>query len=311
VRDIPRATADASLVLAMGGGYFTDVDPEQVHRTLDLFEYAADRGIPTAMVGQGIGPLEYPELRARARSVLPRVDLIALREERKGPGLLHELGVSPDRIIVTGDDAIELAYDERRAEPGSDVGLCLRVAGYSPVAARTKDTVGRAARVFASEVGTRIRPLIISEYRSEDRKSTMPLVDGFPDVAPALGRFATPRDLAARVSRCRVLVTGAYHLGVFALSQGIPVVGLTSSEYYDDKFLGLNSMFGGGLRLVRLDEPALDERLSTAIRQSWADADALREPLRARARQQIETSRQGFERLFDLVEASRRSANRA
>ena len=36
------------------------------------------------------------------------------------------------------------------------------------------------------------------------------------------------------------------------------MVALTSSRYYDDKFLGLADMFGVGLTLVRLDDASLE-----------------------------------------------------
>ncbi|QYN34476.1 polysaccharide pyruvyl transferase family protein [Pseudonocardia sp. DSM 110487] len=308
---VPDAASGATLVLAIGGGYLTDVDAEQVHRTLDLLEHAADRGIPTAMVGQGLGPLDEPVLRERARAVLPRVDLIALREGRTGPGLLAGLGVAAERIVVTGDDAIELGYAARRDEPGSDIGLCLRAAGYSPVARAARASVASTVTTLATETGSTIRPLIISEYRSEDRRSTLPLVAGFPRVTPVLGRYATPHELARRVAHCRVLVTGAYHLAVFALSQGIPVVGLSSSRYYDDKLHGLRDMFGGGLEPIRLDDPDLDKRLGQAVRSAWDRAGELREPLRERAREQIAASRQAYERVFALVERTDPVANRA
>jgi polysaccharide pyruvyl transferase WcaK-like protein len=298
------ALRHASLVLAMGGGYFTDVDPEQAHRTLDLLEYAVRNGIPAAMVGQGLGPVEDPGLLARASEVLPKVDLIALREGLRGPELLARLGVPGDRVVVTGDDAIELGYGVRSALPGNGIGICLRVAEYSPVAAATKDAVGQSVRGFASRMGAALVPLIISEYRSEDRRSTLPLVAGYPNAVRALGRYVTPYATAGQVSRCQILVTGAYHLAVFALSQGIPVVGLSSSRYYDDKFLGLDAMFGGGgLELVRLDEPDLGTRLDAAVEAAWERAPRVREPLRERARSQIEASRQGFARVFDLVES--------
>jgi polysaccharide pyruvyl transferase WcaK-like protein len=163
-----------------------------------------------------------------------------------------------------------------------------------------------AARGF----GASLVPLIISEFKSEDRRSTLPLVSGYPQVVPPLGRYVGPRDVAARVSRCRVLVTGAYHLAVFALAQGIPVVGLTASRYYDDKLLGLAEMFGCGLTVVRLDEPDLEAHLSAAIRATWAKAERLREPLRSSADEQVHASRHAFEQVFELVEAAQRHQRR-
>jgi polysaccharide pyruvyl transferase WcaK-like protein len=300
---VADAVQGASLVLAMGGGYMTDVDPWQVHRTLDLLQSAVDRGIPTAMVGQGFGPLTDEALIARASAVLPAVDVIALREDRAGPDLLARLGVRADRVVVTGDDAIELAYSVRQNQLGTNLGVCLRVAEYSPVAARAQEAVGAAVRAVAGGTGARLAPLIVSEYRAEDRRSTLPLVAGYPDVVLAQGRFATPQEVARRVGGCRVLVTGAYHLAVFALSQGIPVVGLSSSRYYDDKLLGLDAMFGGhGLHVVRLDEPDLEDRVASAARAAWERAPDLRSQLRRRANAQIELSVNAFERVCSHVD---------
>jgi polysaccharide pyruvyl transferase WcaK-like protein len=227
--------------------------------------------------------------------------VIGLREGSRGPGLLADLGVSTDRVTVTGDDAIELAYGVRQPTVGADLGICLRVADYSPVADRAKTIVGRVIRDWAAERDAALVPLIISEYRSEDRRSTLPLVAGYPRVIPPLGRFVPAQAVAGRVSRCRILVTGAYHLAVFALSQGIPVVGLSASTYYDDKLLGLAEMFGGGLSLVRLDDPELEARLREAVRTLWEQAPVLRDGLRARAADQIRRSVALYDRIFELV----------
>ncbi|MHA6616949.1 polysaccharide pyruvyl transferase family protein [Pseudonocardia sp. DLS-67] len=300
---VAAALRETSLVLAIGGGYMNDIDPWQFHRTLDLLQHGVERGIPTVMVGQGFGPLTEPSLVSRAAKVLPGVDLIALREDRVGPDLLSDFGVPSDHIVITGDDAIELAYGVRREELGTGLGVCLRVAGYSPVAVRAQEAVGRAVRAVAGEFTARLVPLVISEQASEDRRSTLPLVAEYLDVAPVQGRFVTPLEVARRVGGCRVVVTGAYHLAVFALSQGIPVVGLSSSRYYDDKLLGLAAMFGDdGLHLVRLDDPDLEGRVAAAARSAWEQATVLRSPLRERASTQIELGKEAYERVFSLVE---------
>src|SRR5271165_4004241 len=73
------AAAQSSLVVALGGGYLTDADRTQTVRVLNLVEHACDAGVPVALVGQGLGPLDDPGLQARAAQVLPKVGLIALR----------------------------------------------------------------------------------------------------------------------------------------------------------------------------------------------------------------------------------------
>jgi polysaccharide pyruvyl transferase WcaK-like protein len=296
------AARKASLVVALGGGYLADVDPAQTVRALTLLEYASDQGVRVVLVGQGIGPLEDPALQRRAAEALPKMDFIGLREGRRGPEILRRAGVSSDRVLVTGDDAIELAYAARSESPGSGLGVCLRIAAYTPLRRSAHETVGRVVRRESTRYGARLVPLIISEHPSEDRPGTLPLVRGAGKVARPLPRYSHPAQVAQRVAVCRIVVTGAYHLAVFALSQGIPVVAMTSSRYYDDKFLGLADMFGVGLTLVRLDDVSLEHELTDGISRSWEQAASVREELRARARQQIDACREAFGRIFALTE---------
>jgi polysaccharide pyruvyl transferase WcaK-like protein len=296
------AARGASLVLSLGGGYLTDADRAQTVRVFNLLEHACNHDIPVALVGQGLGPLSEPALQERAAEVLSRAGFVSLREGRCGPKVLRRAGVLPDRFLVTGDDAIELAYAARSESMGRDLGICLRVAGYSPVSASVRSVLGEVVRTQAATHAAALVPLIIAEFRSQDRRSTLPLVRGADAVVSPLPRYVHPAQVAQRVARCRVLVTGAYHLAVFALSQGIPVVALTSSQYYSDKFLGLADMFGAGLILAGLDEPGLAPTLTRAIQECWAIAPEVREPLRERARAQIAASQQAFERVFALVE---------
>jgi polysaccharide pyruvyl transferase WcaK-like protein len=298
---LPNALGDASAVIAIGGGYLTDIDRFQTERTLDLLEYAVDRGIPTAMLGQGIGPMSDAGLLRQAARVFPRIDLIALREGRRGPDLLRSLGVSANRVLVTGDDAVELGYATRRAQLGSDIGVCLRVAEYSPVDAGTRQAISPVLNATAAESGAALVPLIVSEHEAEDRRSTLPLIAGPAAVAP-LGGYASARSLSAEVGRCRLVVTGAYHLAVFSLAQGIPVVGLSTSQYYDNKFEGLAAMFGTGLELVRLDGDGVEERLRRSMDRLWTQAPAVRTQLLAAAARQIDASRSAFEKVAVLLD---------
>ncbi|MBT0566283.1 polysaccharide pyruvyl transferase family protein [Williamsia sp. CHRR-6] len=296
-----RAAAEADMVVALGGGYLTDADRAQTLRVLNLVEHAGAHDVPVALLGQGVGPLTDDDLTRRCSQVLPGVSMIAVRERRRGPALLDRFGVPPERVRVTGDDAIELAHTIARADLGTGVGICLRIAGYSPVADAAARVVGQVVREAAEHNGSPLVPLIIAEYRNQDRRSTLPLVRGARSVVPPLPRFVAPREVARRVGDCRVLVTGAYHLAVFALSQGIPVVAITSTEYYDDKFLGLADMFGLGLTVVRLDDPELETKLRAAVNAAWEAAPNVREPLRDSARAQIATSRAAFDRVHSLL----------
>ena len=122
--------SQANIVVAAGGGYLNDMFPNFGRAILRGLEWAIQMHKPTFMLSQGIGSLTHPRVLAPARAVLPRIDLIALRERRAGLPLLRSLGVD-DRIQVTGDDTIEAAYAARRQERGNAIGVNLRRARYA------------------------------------------------------------------------------------------------------------------------------------------------------------------------------------
>ena len=92
---------------------------------------------------------------------------------------------------------------------------------------------------------------------------------------------------------------GSYHGAVFALAQGIPVVALSASRYYDAKLQGLADLFPGGCIVLSMDAPDLAERLAAAVAAAWDSADERRPALLAAAEQQIAASQRAYER-FEL-----------
>jgi colanic acid/amylovoran biosynthesis protein len=118
------------------------------------------------------------------------------------------------------------------------------------------------------------------------------------------GNMDSPGIVIEQVGRCRVVVTGAYHAAVFALSQGIPAVVLSDSKslYYMDKLTGLADQFGCGCEVVLLDMPDLPRRLTSAIDRAWQTAEDVRAPLLAAAGRQIEESEAAYRR-FALISA--------
>ena len=87
-------------------------------RVLNLMEHACDAGVPVALVGQGLGPLDDPGLQARAAQVLPQVRLIALRECRLGPQVLDR--ALPHNHLPTAADPAWLPTAAEGATPGTD-----------------------------------------------------------------------------------------------------------------------------------------------------------------------------------------------
>jgi colanic acid/amylovoran biosynthesis protein len=238
-------------------------------------------------------------VRRLAKRLFPQVSLVCLRETFTGPDSLASLGVSPSRVLVTGDDAIELVYGQRRAEPGNGIGINVRVAEYSHVTGEDLDHIARVIRATAARYNAPVVPVPVAFNAAESdltriqsMLATEPFLDDQPD---------SPQAVIRQVSRCRVVVTGSYHAGVFALAQGIPAIGLFRSPYYRDKFGGLVSQFGGGCLTVSLDGADFGERLDRAIESAWLSAADLRQPLLSAAARQIQAGEEAYQRLSSLV----------
>jgi colanic acid/amylovoran biosynthesis protein len=293
----------SDLVAATGAGQLTDSFSYPAGMVLNTLRLAVRRRIPAVLLGQGIGPISDAALLARCRRVLPQVQLISLREGQCGPPILEALGVHRDRIVLTGDDAIESAYARRPAELGAAIGINARVASYARTGWEQADTLRRVVQEVASELAAPLAGIPISRNADEsDIGIIQRLLEGFPNVLqPAQGR--DPLESAIQLAgRCRVVLTGSYHGAVFALSQGVSAIGLANSPYYAAKFEGLRAQFGAGCRCVMLDHPQVPQILRVTIREAWDTAAELRPQLLNAAARQSELGWQAYRRVFEIVE---------
>jgi colanic acid/amylovoran biosynthesis protein len=291
----------ADLVVITGAGGFTDHSYGWNHDVLTILELAQQRGIPTVMFGQGMGPLYDTETRRRAAAILPHVNLIALRESRTTLPLLESLGVSQARILTTGDDAIELAYAARTSELGAALGINLRVASYADIQKDIISSIRPILHDFAQRHTTQLLPVPIALHAAIDDVGTIrQLLAGYAD-ADGGQRITTTSQVIVQVGRCRVVVTGAYHASIFALSQGIPVVCLAKSEYYINKYLGLAELFGTGCEIVSMSSETFVADLAAALERAWHSADEVRPALLTAGRKQIDAGWAAYQRAKMLL----------
>lgn len=302
--DLEQAMRGADMVIGTGGGYLVDSDRGAAHPVLLRLARAKRMGKFTALVGQGVGRIDHPEFQALARTVLPRVDLILVREGNFAIPLLESLGVPPERIHMSGDDAVELAYEARTATPGSDIGVSIRMAHYTDVGYQDLGQIRHVLHRTAAKYGARLISAPTSCCGVEsDQFKIAELLAGYPKTEQSWLRFESTTDLIKRVGRCRVMVAGAFHAAVFALAQGIPAIGLVRTKEYSIKFGGLVDQFSPGCQLLYLDDEQLPEKLAEAIDQAWESADRLRPQLLEAARAQIKLGQTGYRRLHELYQS--------
>jgi len=300
-----RALQNADLLLICGAGGFYDGCQAWNLDILDLLEAAIQRDVPVVMLGQGFGPISDPLVLKRAPKVLPLVNFITLREGRGSLAFLRSLGVPESKVQTTGDEALELAYEARAEEPGRGLGINIRFLTSAWTDDDDIENIRPVLQDFARQHCVSLIPLPIAMHEySRDDLTIKQLLAGLDEQSDGGKTLDSPLKVIKQAARCRLVVTGAYHAAVFALAQGIPVVGLAKSAYYRNKFLGLEDQFGEGFQTILLNEPALPQRLHSAIERAWQNADKLREPLQAAALRQIELSRRSYEQIKKLVAGS-------
>jgi polysaccharide pyruvyl transferase WcaK-like protein len=217
------------------------------------------------------------------------VAMITLRGNPVARALLESVGVPGSRIRVTGDEAIELAYKLRPPVPGSGLGINFRLRTSAETSDQDLEKVRPVLHAFAREHGVPLIPVPIAvDPSTSDHRAVMQLLQGFDDGSDGGANLTSPRHVIEQVGRCRALVTCAYHAAVFALAQGIPVVGLVRSRYFAEKLRGLESQFGLGCQILDLEEPDLPGKLKEAIETAWRCAENSRLPLQQAAVRQIE-----------------------
>jgi colanic acid/amylovoran biosynthesis protein len=176
------------------------------------------------------------------------------------------------------------------------------MASYADVNNIIKDSVIGLLGRFAEKHATRIVPIPISFHdQGEDLRAIQEITDCDLQVGQNGFDFETPQKIISWISQCRLVVTGSYHAGVFALAQGIPVIGLAKSIYYKDKFFGLADQFGEGCHTLLLDQPAWKEILLTVLENFWSQAPMLKPKLLASAKRQIESGQAAYQCLRELV----------
>lgn len=308
---LPVALSHADVVVSTGGGFVNSAWPRHSLGVLHLLGQAQRRGVPTAMFGQGLGPMTMRRSRIanavvgatishRARRVLPHLGALGLRETVNGPATASALGAD---YTVTGDDALEIAVTGT-VSTGRRVGLNVRQSGYG--GAINARGLGRGLTA-AFERSDGIVAVPISTYddgedmRAIDAALREMGIDPVDDDV-VMQTPSTPRDLSALVADCNLMVTLSYHAGVFALAQGVPVLGLAPGPYYRARYQGLAALFGDdACRVIDMSQRGWERHMAESARTAQEMSLARREEILAVAVDQRERGRALYRSFADSI----------
>lgn len=293
---------EADLIVATGGGYVNDTFLEHSSQLFDVLLLAQNFGVATAMVGQGLGPLSNKLLLKQFKRVLLNLELISMREGKYSPEVLNtslaKNNVAIPKRLTTGDDAIEKAFKLRSEKLGIELGLNIRNANYANLHDDVLDKLGTIIRNYLDTHNLNYQLVPISMIKGiSDVEALEKLLQ--LELESTVQASLEVNDIIHRIGKCRVVITGSYHAALFALSQGVQVIGLTASKYYDNKFLGLLHQFQYGVQIVYMNENI--EVLPQYIETAWQRAEFERGGLLESAKSQINEGIHAYTSLYELI----------
>lgn len=290
--DFKNVLAKADRIVVAGGGYLNDLNQVQTRAVLRMLISAGRRGIHSSLFGQGLGPLDSSEFRFLLKYVFRRGIRIGLREPQVGLSIVNSVGACAGAAVITGDDALEMAWSQRSSDLGPGIGFSLRYADYSSInnsdCRRISQILTQLGRTFSSD----LVPVPISFNDWEDDSKVAGIVAG-QEAQKKASKLDEPSLLVTQAGKCRIMISGTYHSAVFALAQGIPTVCLYKTPYYRFKMKGLESLFPSGCTAIDLSQDKSYETIFNVAQNFWSKAHLIRPNLLESARIQIESSR-GF-----------------
>lgn len=244
-----EAFEKSDIVIAGGGGYVCESFSLHARNALHVILQAKKQGKKVGMVGQGIGPIENKKVRKLVRRAAQSVDLFSLRTET------YKSGIEDLPLEVMGDDALELIdldsppdYQDRPF-----IGLNLRNVSYANFDAEAMQGFTHALAKWVESRGVALQPLPVATEGGLDMGSIERSLGEMFNLTDGSRKVDSAESLMSAVETCRFTVTMSYHSAVFSLARGVPVIGLSRSEYYAGKFTGLMKIYGP--EMVRIVNP--------------------------------------------------------
>nr|WP_255521754.1 polysaccharide pyruvyl transferase family protein [Frondihabitans sp. VKM Ac-2883] len=300
-----EAVRTADGVAVSGGGNMASIWPMHIFERATLAALAARFDKPFVVSGQTIGPELTGDDRDLVSRLLDSAKLVGLRETAS-LALVHELGVTGDRVTGTIDDASFLGAeaagssaapassdaDDAEVEPTRPycvVTLAAHVGGldrdafaegmaklldrvaeeagleivffahFAALGGGVADPAGSASSGSAPEAGDSL-----VHRRVIDRMTQPSRIEPTTD-SIAAARFARGASLA---------VSSRYHPAIFAVSAGVPTVGIAVDDYTTVKLTGALGNFEQTGVLTASD--VIDGSAVAGVLDVWSSADAIR-----------------------------------
>jgi len=307
----------AHLLLIAGGGQFASLWSVSLLVYSTAVFCARLLRVPVVATGLGAGPFDCLRDRIVARLALNQCEIVAARSPSAFENL-RAIGVSDRRLVLVTDDALTLQEgpadeiltnpaETLRELPGRYVVAHFRLApsagtgelelsNFAAVLDRVADSLGLEV-VFV--------PFAVSDY-ADDRVAHYKVYARMHNKhrVHLIHQLYHPQALKTIVGQASLALGHGLHFCTFALSSGVPTIGLYKNPYYHAKLGGLFETFG--VRRYALDSRKLSaDQLAERVSECYENRAAIIRTLRAHY---VEQARRWDELYGRVVSIARRSA---
>ena len=266
-REVLDEMVAADLLFNVGGGNINSIMADSLYTKCTLHLAAKVLSLPVILSGQTIGPLSSRSHRRFARRALNTVSLITLRDDGTSRNRLAHIGVNKPLIEDTADDAMTLPAISRDAAQKILVRSGVSRSNRSEhllISMNFKGSLmqfkgaGRRSDIGNElEIMAKIADRLVAEHHAEIvfvPTTFSPLSDDrtchreirrmmlHRDSTVTIDEEYDANTLKGIVRMTDLAIGMRYHFNVFAASEAVPFLGLSSGTYQATKLQGLASL---------------------------------------------------------------------
>ncbi|MBQ6000248.1 MAG: polysaccharide pyruvyl transferase CsaB [Clostridia bacterium] len=266
LREVLSALRRSQVLIFGGGNLLQDVtSSKSLIYYLFLLRTAKRLGCKTMLYGNGIGPLRFSQSRRFCAKVLQTVDAITLRDSDSA-GLLEDLGVSTERVVLTADEIFTAVQEPLPKFPSlpEEPYLAVSLRSWDKCDAQFVPKLARALdRVCAQH---RLPVLFVPFQPQYDTDLCRQTAEAMVHDAQI---FQGKEDaLLSAITNAKAVVGMRLHALIFAAAAGVPSVGIV----YDNKVSAFLELLGEGVSVSceNLDESLLVHSLTALLSDNEA-----------------------------------------
>lgn len=276
---------NSDLLFLSGGGYLTGHTLSRLWDNMLLIRLAYILGVPTILSGQNIGVWEKDIVSQWfAKWGFKKAKLISVRDPEDSLRDLKTIGIDGDHVQATFDDALYC-----RDVPKEEVYDILRNNSIDPekpyiiVSVQGGGIINEhLAKFFDFVISNCNTQVAFIQMYPHDDGAARSIINLMKTPAHLIEYVGNIEKTIAIIRYSEVCIAMKHHPIIFAMGNGVPVISIADSEYYNHKNKGALSIFGLEEFSIYCEPDKLHETLLPKFEMLWKERDKISDDIKQR-----------------------------